>query len=128
MTLKLLAGVLRWMARILGVVLVALTVLIAIGEGLPNPLTQPFIIQIGFYALGLVLLGILLAWRWEFSGGMISLVGWVVFLVAEEVSVPQAVFILLLGVPSFLSLGSAFLRRHLKKRTVVAGPGGSAKP
>jgi len=66
MTTKLFATILRWTARILGTVLVGLTLLIAIGEGMPNPFTQPFVIGIGFLALALVLLGILLAWRWSF--------------------------------------------------------------
>ena len=95
--------------------LVGLTLLIAIGEGMPNPFTQPFVIGIGFLALALVLLGILLAWRWEFLGGIMSLVGWVLFFLAERVSLRQSVFIALLGIPSLLFLGSWFLRCHYAK-------------
>ena len=115
MTTKLFATILRWTARILGTVLVGLTLLIAIGEGMPNPFTQPFVIGIGFLALALVLLGILLAWRWEFLGGIMSLVGWVLFFLAERVSLRQSVFIALLGIPSLLFLGSWFLRCHYAK-------------
>ena len=122
MTAKKIASICRWVARILGIVLVGLTLLIAIGEGVPNPLTQPFIIQIGFYALALVLLGILIAVRWELPGSIVSLVGWVVFFVAEKVSVQQAVFIFLLGVPSLLFLSSWFLRRYHQKHPGAQSP------
>ena len=109
---RLLATIFRWVARIIGTVLVGLTLVIAIGEGMPNLFTQPFVIQIGFLALTLVLLGILLAWRWEFLGGIISLVGWVLFVVAERVHLQQSVFFILLGIPSLLFLGSSCLRWH----------------
>jgi hypothetical protein len=115
MTTKLLSTIFRWTARVIGTVLVGFTLLIAIGEGMPNPFTQPFVIAIGFFALTLVLLGILLAWRWELTGGTMSLVGWVLFVGAERLSRPQAVFILLLGIPSLLFLGSSFLRWHHEK-------------
>jgi hypothetical protein len=109
---RLLATIFRWVARIIGTVLVGLTLVIAIGEGMPNLFTQPFVIQIGFLALTLVLLGILLAWRWEFLGGIISLVGWVLFVAAERVHLQQSVFFILLGIPSLLFLGSSCLRWH----------------
>ena len=112
---KLLATIVRWVARVIGTVLVGLTLVIAIGEGMPNLFTQPFVIQIGFFALTMVLSGILLAWRWEFLGGIISLVGWVLFVVAETVHLRQSVFFILLGIPSLLFLGSSFLRWHYEK-------------
>jgi hypothetical protein len=115
MNTKLLATIFRWIARVIGTALVGLTLFIAIGEGMPNPFTQPFVIQIGFLALTLVLSGILLAWRWELPGGILSLAGWVLFIVAERVSLRHSVFFILLGVPSLLFLGSSFLRRYHEK-------------
>ena len=38
---ELLAVVSRWAARIIGALLVILIVVIGIGEGMPNPFTQP---------------------------------------------------------------------------------------
>ena len=38
---KLLAASCRWMARITGLLLVVFVAMIAIGEGMPNPFTQP---------------------------------------------------------------------------------------
>ena len=115
MNIKLLATIFRWIGRVFGLVLIGLTLLIATGEGMPNPFTQPLVIQIGFLAMALVLLGILLAWRWELSGAIMSLAGWVLFVGAERVNWRHSMFLILLCVPSLLFLGSSFLRRHQKK-------------
>ena len=79
-TPRLLAAACRWTARIIGTVLVLMIVLLAIGEGIPKPFTQPISVQIGFLALALVMIGILGGWRWELAGGTISLVGWSLWL------------------------------------------------
>jgi len=115
MNTKLLATIFRWIARVIGTVLVGLTLILAIGEGVPNLFTQPVVIQIGFLALALVVSGILLAWRWEFPGGIMSLVGWVLFILAERVHWQHSLFFILLVVPSLLFLGSSFLRRYYEK-------------
>ena len=46
---KILAAVLRWIARILDMLLVFFGVSIAIGEVMPNPFRQPYPIQAGFF-------------------------------------------------------------------------------
>jgi hypothetical protein len=51
---KLLAALCRWTARILGAMLVVFVFAIAMGEGVPNPFTQPPVIQIGFLALAMI--------------------------------------------------------------------------
>jgi hypothetical protein len=81
-TTRLSAAACRWSARILGTLLVLFIVLLAIGEGMPNPFTQPMKVQVGFLALALVMIGILAAWRWELAGGILPLVGWGLFVVA----------------------------------------------
>ena len=111
MNTKLLATTFRWTARVIGIVMVGLTLIIAIGEGVPNVFTQPFVIQLGFLALTLVLFGALLAWRWELPGGIM----WVLFILAERVHWQHSLFFILLGVPSLLFLGSSFLRRYYEK-------------
>ena len=73
-TTRLLAAACRWTARIIGTVLVLMIVLLAIGEGMPNPFTQPISVQVGFLALALVIIGILGGWRWELAGGTLSLI------------------------------------------------------
>ena len=115
MNTKLLATIFRWIARVIGTMLVGLTLMLAIGEGVPNLFTQPFSVQLGFLALALVLIGILIAWRWEFIGGLLSLGGWVLFIFAERVSLQRSVFFILLGLPSLLFLGSFFLRWRYEK-------------
>ena len=115
MNTKLIATIFRWIARVIGIVLVGLVILIAIGEGVPNLFTQPFVIQIGFLALTLVLLGFLLAWRWEFMGGILSLAGWVSFIAAERINWRHSSFFILLAIPGLLFLSSSFLRWRLEK-------------
>ena len=118
MNAKLLATIFRWIARVIGIVLIGFTFLIAIGEGMPNLFTQPWVVQIGFLALALLLLGILLAWRWELPGGIMSLAGWVLFIVAERINCRHSIFLILLCVPSLLFLGSSLLhRRHEKHKS-----------
>jgi len=110
------ANVSRWTARILGVALLGICVVIAIGEGLPNPLTQPPIVQIGFIALAMVLVGTLAGWMWELSGAAVALAGWLLFVGALRISFHgPKVFIVLLVVPGVLFLVSALLRHFSGK-------------
>jgi hypothetical protein len=115
MNIKLLATIFRWIARVIGTVMVGLTLILAMGEGVPDLFTQPLVIQLGFVALALMLSGILLAWRWEFPGGIMSLVGWALFILAERVRWQHSLFFILLAIPSLLFLGSSFLRRYYEK-------------
>jgi hypothetical protein len=110
---RLLAVACRWTARILGTFLVLIIVLIAIGEGLPNPFTQPISVQVGFLALALVIIGILGGWRWELAGGTLSLVGWSLFVVAV-MHPPRGLnwFVGALALPGVLYVAGALLRRY----------------
>ena len=114
-TSKVVAAVFRWTARILGAVLVFFVGTIAIGEGMPNPLTQPFGVQMGFLGLGLILAGMVAGWVWERAGGWVSLSGWGMFLVAVARS-PRGLtwFVWCLAIPGALFLASAILRRRAK--------------
>ena|SRR5690242_2702414 len=110
---KWLAAACRWTARILGTLLVFGCVSIAIGEGLPNPHTISLPMQVMFLAFAVILIGILVAWRWEFAGGVTSLAGWCVFVVGSAIS-PRglAVMTVVLAVPALLYLASTWLRRR----------------
>jgi len=115
-TPRLLTGVCRWAGRVTGTLLVILVVVIAIGEGMPNPFTQPPVIQIGFITLALILTGILAGWRWELAGGILSLAGWCLF-VGSVVGLKRLnVYVSLLALPGILYLISAWLRRHNKRQ------------
>lgn len=96
----------------MGTLLVMAVACMAVGEGVPNVFTQPAEIQIGFLALGLVLAGILAAWRWELLGGIISLAGWGTFVLAVVGSPRRlSLFFVLLAMPGLLFVGSGLLRR-----------------
>lgn len=107
---NLMATVCRWTARIFGGVLVALVIVIAIGEGMPNPFTQPFNVQIGFLALAILLMGILAGWRWELAGGLLATAGWCLFVGSVVGARGLNAFICLLALPGVLYLLSAGLR------------------
>src|ERR1035437_2050184 len=105
------AAVCRWMARIIGTVLFAVVVIIAIGEGIPNPLTQSGIVQLGFAALALILIGILIGWRWELAGGSLYLVGWCLFYVPMKSPSGLGGFYWDLAIPGILYITSYLLAR-----------------
>ena len=101
----------RWTARVLGSVLVFICVVIAIGQGIPNPFTQPVAVQIGFLALTLILSGMVAGWRWELTGGIVSLIGWSLF-VASVMKGPRPItgFLATLALPGPLFVVSALLK------------------
>jgi hypothetical protein len=105
----------RWAARVIGTLLVLLIVMIGIGEGMPNPFTQPPAVQVGFLALALLMIGILAGWRWELTGGVISLAGWCLFLASVKCRLTW--FVWSLALPGVLDVISALLRRCKKGQT-----------
>ena len=115
-TTRLLAAACRWTARILGALLVLMILVIAIGEGMPNPFTQPMAVQVGFLALSLIMIGILGGWRWELAGGTLSLFGWSLFVVAV-MHPPRGLnwFVGALALPGLLYLAGALLRRYAER-------------
>jgi hypothetical protein len=112
----LLAAVCRWTARVAGTLMVISAVVIAIGEGMPNPFTQPPVVQIGFLALAMILIGILAGWRWELAGGVLSLAGWCLFVGSVVHGKSLNLFISLLALPGILYVVSAGLRWHNKRQ------------
>ena len=119
-TPRLLAGACRWTARILGTLLVLMCVIIAIGEGMPNPFTQPTWSQIIFLALALIMIGILIGWRWELAGGIMSLAGFCLGIVPLNNS-PRGLtwFYFALALPGVLYVTSALLRRYEQKHPLA---------
>lgn len=109
--IKKIAAACRWIARILGVLLVMLILFIAIGEGMPNPFTQPAQVQIGFFALALILIGLLAGWRWELAGGILSLFGWCLFVASVMTLRRMTWLVAILALPGMLYVVSALLRR-----------------
>jgi hypothetical protein len=91
---------------------------IAIGEGMPNPLTVALPMLVMFLAFAFILIGILAAWRWEFAGGVTSLAGWCVFIIGLALS-PRGLTVatVILAVPGLLYLASTWLRRKITMET-----------
>jgi hypothetical protein len=106
----------RWIARLVGAFIIPVTVHIAIGQGLPNIFAQPVRVQVGFAALALILIGILAGWRWELAGGIISLFGWCLFVLAT-INAPRILngFVMAMALPGAFYVASALLRRHRER-------------
>jgi len=73
------AKILRWTARILGTLFVLLVLVFAVGEGLPRPSMLTPRDKMMFLALGLMLAGLVLAWKWAGRGGLLALAGYLLF-------------------------------------------------
>lgn len=117
-----LAAASRWTARIIGTLLVLGTLTIAIGEGMPNPLTQPAWAQLIFFALALAMIGILIGWRWELAGGILSLAGFSLGLIPMKYYSVCGLtwFYLALALPGVLYVTSALLRCCDERRPLVS--------
>jgi len=73
-----------WTAPILGTAILALVVAIAIGEGVPNPLTQPLGVNLLTVAMLTIVIGLLAAWKWEGIGGLLILSGFAAFAIVNH--------------------------------------------
>jgi hypothetical protein len=78
-------------------------------------MTQPVAVRLDFLALGLIVLGVVLGFRSELLGGLVSLAGYILFLGTEIVrhhAVTQVVLstIGLLGLPGLLYTISGILK------------------
>ncbi|MGD0694078.1 MAG: hypothetical protein ABSB82_04425 [Terriglobia bacterium] len=71
--------ILRWTARILGTLLVLLFLVFLVGEGPPRPSTLTTPEKLMFVGTGIMLLGLILAWRWPGLGGAMALLGYLFF-------------------------------------------------
>jgi peptidoglycan/LPS O-acetylase OafA/YrhL len=72
----------RWVLRILSGILIVFFLFMFIGETFfppeslqKAPLTTMDIIQLGLF--GLIMVGLGLAWKWEFTGGLVALMAFI---------------------------------------------------
>jgi hypothetical protein len=77
-------AILRWTARVIGALIVLLIAALAVGEGVPNPLHQPTVVNFSFVALLVMLAGQVTAWWREGMGGALVLGGMAAFAVANH--------------------------------------------
>lgn len=113
-------NVLRWIARVSAVLLVATTVLYVLLEGLPGPASLDPAKQLMFLAFGVVLVGLLVGLRWEGIGGGAVLGGLLAYLLINlEQTDPLPVWAIpLFAVPGVLFLVTCFLgSRYRSVRT-----------
>ncbi len=111
------AGGCRWIARIVGTFAVVAVVIMLIGEGMPNPFAQPALAQVGFAGVALIVTGMLIGWRWELAGGILSLVG--VCLIYQPTRVYGKItrFFAVLAAPGSPYLTSHLLRSYAPRRS-----------
>ena len=71
-------AVIRWAARVYGLLLVGLFGFFAVGEGF-NPFALTPSAAVASALVGIALIGLLVAWRWELAGGLMVVGGMVAF-------------------------------------------------
>jgi hypothetical protein len=73
------APVIRWTARVSAALLFGLVLLFMLGEGLPPLMRAPLAVRLLFAAHLATLAGLLLLWRWELLGGILTIGGMLAF-------------------------------------------------
>ena len=73
--LTLLTNIIRWTARTLSLIAIIFHALSFLGDRWSGPLLTGDIVRLGLW--GIILLGLILAWKWERLGGLIIIGGFV---------------------------------------------------
>ncbi len=106
--------ILRWIARIWSLASLALLVLFAVGGGGGGGVpTATEAVALGFFPIG-VAAGLLIAWRREGMGGVItvlSLAAFYLWLFLLDGRLTRGPYFLLFAAPGFLFLATGFLER-----------------
>lgn len=76
-------SLIRWIARIVGLLYIAFFLLMLIGEGM-SPAKLTFHEGLGFVFIFIYFVGLILAWKWEGVGGWIAIGGTIGWAVAIE--------------------------------------------
>jgi len=63
----------RWTARIVGTLMALFFLAFFVGEGFPNIFRLPWRESLSVLAMSAVVVGLLLAWKWEGLGGAVAL-------------------------------------------------------
>jgi hypothetical protein len=132
-TYALFAGITRWLARATAAAIVALVLTFVVSDGAPNPFAQPLPVCIELFAMLVMLLGMLIGWRWEPIGGTAILAGFTALNIVELTfrhRLAGGAFPVF-AVPGLLYVASAALRRratafstHEQFEEVIVVPGG----
>jgi hypothetical protein len=76
--------IVRWFARSLGLLGFLFVLMFAVGEGVPVPWEQPLGVQFELAGTALMVLGLLVGWKWESSAAALIVIGWSLFLAASR--------------------------------------------
>jgi hypothetical protein len=104
--------VLRWAARVVGTLILLLIAAFAIGEGFPSPFHGPLAERLLFAALTTMIVGLIVAWKWEGIGGSLILGGLAFFAVVNHGVPLNSVFAPMLFA-GLLNLGCGCLRSRV---------------
>ena len=121
------ASVCRWIARIIGTLFVTVLLILAIVHraSLPNLLALTPISYVGLVGFVLMLTGMLIGWRWELTGGILSLAGVLVLIEPTRVNGKITWFFAVMAAPGVLYLASHWLRSRASRRSPTQPPAGS---
>ena len=120
-----LSVIIRWSARILSILSIGILLLFLVGEGdfsQPISLTPREWIGLLFFPLGVVI-GMVVAWRWEGIGSAISIGSLLAFYLLHFAMMhrfPSGPFFLIFTLPGFL-FGLSWLLSRGKKEPRVSG-------
>jgi len=106
--------IIRWIARISGSVYVLFLVMMFIGETLDSSgplLPLPAKHVIGLLLMLVLIVGLVLAWRWELAGGLISVFSMLAFMLVMG---EMAFGMLVLAIPGVLFILTYFLAKAEK--------------
>ncbi len=113
----------RWIARLLSALFVGVVVLIYIGERFnPLKLTAVEAVQLTFFWTTCI--GMLVAWRWELTGGLVATGAMALFYILEYAitgGFPRGWAFRLLLLPGILFILSAFIESLRRKRAYEGG-------
>ena len=76
----------RYIARLFSILLIVLIVTLSLGEGLPDPATLSSVDLLFFGSLLIMLVGLILSWQKENTGGLLLILGFVIFFVVNSFS------------------------------------------
>jgi len=105
------ATAVRWVARVLGTLIVLLFVFLTAVQGIPSPSSLTPAERLLFVAVIVMLVGLVSAWKWELAGGLLTICGYVLFAIVEQEILLPWVFSLIL-ITGVLFLLSWFLKRR----------------
>ena len=113
------ASILKWLGRILSLVLIGFLVMMLTGEGMEfGKLSTLEMILMAFFPVGGTV-GFVISWWRELPGAVVTLAGlggfYLVHLFGSD-GWPRGPYFVIFAVPSFLFLASSFLKRRKHSR------------